>query len=124
VAAINIQVFKEHAERDPEFLRAMRYYDGVVRISVGDTEIYDLTFREGKMTGAGPRDAAEAAIFVKATEEQWSAMLAEFPKPFYHSLQSSAVRHGVVLSDTDATFAYLPALNRMMQILRMNHKAG
>jgi hypothetical protein len=124
VALINIQAFKERAKRDPEFLRAMRYYDGVVRISVGDTETYDLTFREGKMTGGGPGDVGEATISVKATEEQWSAMLAEYPKPFYHSLQSSAVRHGVVLSGTDATFAYLPALNRMMQILRINHKAG
>jgi hypothetical protein len=124
VAVINIQTFKERAGKDPEFLRAMRYYDGVLRISVGDTESYDLTFRDGKMTGAGASDAGGPMIFVKATEEQWSAMLAEYPKPFYHSLQSSAVRHGVLLSGTDATFAYLPALNRMMQILRMNRKAG
>jgi hypothetical protein len=48
-------------------------------------------------------------------------MLQRFPRPFYHSIQSTCVKHGMLLSNSNETFAYLPALNRMMQILRNVH---
>jgi hypothetical protein len=124
VPLIDIKAFHKVAAKDPEFLRAMRYYDGAISVSVGDAESYVLTFEDGKMLGVAEGPAADAVISVKATPEQWSAMLETFPKPFYQCLQSSAVRHGVELSGSDQTFAYLPALNRMMQLLRSNQKAG
>ena len=120
---IDISALEEATGKDPEFLRAMRYYSGAIQISVGDTESYTLKFQDGRMLGAAAGKEPDAIIYVNASPEQWAAMLEPYPQPFYLCLQSSAVRHGVKLSGTDATFAYLPALNRMMQLLRVNQKA-
>ncbi len=121
---IDIKAFQESAAEDPEFVREMRYYDGSIRLAIGDDEAYVLTFQGGKMKAGTAADCAGSAIFIEGSRAQWAAMLEPFPKPFFHSLQSSAVRHGVKLSTSDVTFAYLPALNRMMQLLRINHKGG
>jgi hypothetical protein len=121
---IDIKKFQESAVKDPEFKREMRYYDGSIRLGIGDGESYVLTFRDGVMTAAAGAAGTNPAIFVEGSEAQWAAMLEPLPKPFFQSLQSSAVRHGVKLSTTDATFAYLPALNRMMQLLRIHHQDG
>ena len=121
---INIKKFLESAAMDSEFKREMRYFDGSIRLGVGDDESHVLTFRDGVMTAGTGTAGTNAGIFVEGSEAQWAAMLEPLPRPFFQSLQSSAVRHGVKLSATDVTFAYLPGLNRMMQLLRISHKEG
>ncbi len=43
--------------------------------------------------------------------------------PLYQCLQTTSVKHGMHLSTTNETFAYLPALNRLVALLRVE-KAG
>ena len=51
-------------------------------------------------------------------------MLAQTPKPFYQCLQSTAVKHRLFISDSNETFAYLPALNRMLALMRQEFNSG
>jgi hypothetical protein len=45
-------------------------------------------------------------------------MLEPLPKPFYQCMQSTAVKHDLYMNVSNETFAYLPALNRLMQMMR------
>ena len=51
-------------------------------------------------------------------------MLALKPKPFYQCMQSTAVKHDLYMNVSNETFAYLPALNRLMQIIRSEFNKG
>lgn len=113
------------AAKDFEFAREMRYYTGSMHVTIGD-ESWAATFEDGTLTDVGPadQDPGDAAIWVAGTQEQWENLTAEVPPPFYQSLQSAAVRHGMLLSNTGSLFAYLPALNRLIDIYRRHNIAG
>jgi hypothetical protein len=114
-----MNAFRAAAESDPEFRRETRYLKGAVKVGIAD-DTYVLHFENGKLVQLGTDDTPDnqCKIVIKGTHEHWINMLAEKPKPFFQCLQSTAVRHGLTLSDTNETFAYLPALNRMMVLMR------
>jgi hypothetical protein len=120
---INMQAFRAVAEKDFEFNREMRYFDGRVKLDVGGDEQHVMKFEGGRLVELSDVDVpdSDCKIFVKGTHDQWSEMLKRYPRPFFHSIQSTCVKHGMVMSDSNESFAYLPALNRMMQILRNVH---
>ena len=113
------------ATEDFEFSREMRYYTGKLHVAVGD-KAWLAAFDDGKFLSVEPAgtDPQDAAIWIKGTQEQWDDMTAEFPRPFFQSLQSSSAKHGVLLSNTHQLYAYLPALNRLMQIFRQLNREG
>jgi hypothetical protein len=113
------------ATKDFEFNREMRYYTGKLHVAVGD-KAWLATYDDGKLVSVEPSatDPDDAAIWIKGTDEQWQDMTAEHPRPFFQSLQSSSAKHGVLLSNTHQLYAYLPALNRLMQIFRQLNVEG
>lgn len=113
------------ANEDFEFTREMRYYTGKLHITVGD-QAWLATYDDGKFLSVEPSDTdpQDAAIWIKGTDEQWDDMTAPYPRPFFQSLQSSSIKHGVQLSNTNQLYAYLPALNRLMQIFRQLNREG
>jgi hypothetical protein len=113
------------AAEDFEFSREMRYYTGKFHVRIGDTA-WLAAYEDGKLTGVATSDPdpADAAIWIKGTSEQWEDMTAAYPRPFFQSLQSSSAKHGVQLSNTHQLYAYLPALNRLMQIFRQLNVKG
>lgn len=115
----------QSADKDFEFSREMRYYTGKLHVAIGD-QAWLAAYDDGKLLSVGPSgtDPQDAAIWVRGTREQWEDMTARYPRPFFQSLQSSSVRHGVQLSNTHQFFAYLPALNRLMQIFRQLNAEG
>ncbi len=119
---LQIDRFERTAREDFEFTREIRYFDGQIELTAGD-ESYHLVITDGALAGAhtGPADDAACRIRISGPELLWQEMLADKPTPFHQCLQSTAVRHGLQMSDTNETFAYLPALNRMLQILRTLH---
>jgi hypothetical protein len=121
MAVIDFEAFTKASKDDPEFRRAMRYYDGTITLRVGSDEMHRMDFTNGESVEqvAGP-----GRIEIEGTEEHWINLLQSLPKPFYQCLQSTAVKHGMKMTDTNETFAYLPALNRMVQIMRDLRKAG
>lgn len=114
------------ANEDFEFTREIRYYTGRLHVTIGE-QAWEAEFHDGKLisvndaSAAGPHDAALA---ISGSVEQWEKMTAPYPPPFFQSLQSSSIKHGVQLSNTDQLFAYLPALNRLMQIFRQANVEG
>lgn len=104
---------------DPEFSREMRFFTGAMKIGVGD-RMTVATFDDGKLVGVVDQDVPDdqCKIVVRGTQDHWDHLLAEKPVPFYQCLQTTTVKHGMYMSTTNETFAYLPALNRLTQLLR------
>jgi hypothetical protein len=69
-------------------------------------------------------DDEKCKIVIRGTGEQWDALLQKKPRPFYQCLQSSNIKHGLFLSNNNETFAYLPALNRMTNLMREARPEG
>ncbi len=114
------QSFADTARQDFEFTRETRYLTGAIKLDFG-TSAWLLNFDDGKLTdiadGAGVTEE-NCTIVVGGTPEQWEMLLEMKPRPFYQCIQSAAVKHGMRISDTHESFAYLPALNRMTTLLR------
>lgn len=125
MSLVDMKTIAEVARSDPEFTRETRYLNGIVKFGVADEE-YLLRFDNGKLISAelGTIPDSECRIVVRGTREHWLAMLEKYPKPFYQCLQSTAVKHGLQLSDLNETFAYLPALNRMTTLMRQTYNQG
>jgi adenosine deaminase len=114
----------DQANKDFEFTREIRYYTGRLHVSIGD-QAWEAAYEDGKFVSvAEAGTVTDAALSISGSVEQWEAMTAEHPPPFFQSLQSSSIKHGVRLSNTDQLFAYLPALNRLMQIFRQANVEG
>ena len=118
------KVFAETARSDFEFKRETRYLTGSIKLDFG-SESWALSFDNGKLLDVA--DGSELSdkdckIIVGGSPEQWDALLELKPKPFYQCVQSAAVKHGMRISDSNESFAYLPGLNRMTTLLRqMKH---
>lgn len=108
---------RTEAMNDPEFERAMRYFTGTLAIVIdGDSVAFD--FADGQLVGPLTTPAADADIMISGTQAQWDEMLAEYPRPFYQCLQTTSIKHGMELNNTAVFYAYLPALNRLVSLLR------
>ena len=114
-----------YAMNDPEFHREMRFFDGRIKIGVAGEETV-AEFADGALVSVAVTDVpdADCKIIIRGTDEHWTNMLAPFPVPFFQCLQTTNVKHGLELSTTNETFAYLPALNRLVQILRSEQKVS
>jgi hypothetical protein len=115
----DVAAFANDAMRDPEFSREMRFFDGKLGISVGSDDTV-LEFSDGRLVNAGKKkiDEKETTIFIRGSAEDWSQLLQPYPRPFFQCLQTAVVKHGMRISTTNQTYAYLPALNRFVSLLR------
>jgi len=122
---VDMNALEGKARSDFEFTRETRYFDGAMKIGMAG-EDYLLRFQDGKLLGIERQSLPDddCKIVIDGTEEHWTNLLADKPKPFYQCLQSTAVKHGLKISDTNETFAYLPALNRMVTLMRQIAKGG
>jgi hypothetical protein len=115
------EAFARLAKSDFEFKRETRYLNGIIKIEFGGGETWALRFENGELKtiedGTSLSDQS-AKIVVGGRSDQWEDLLADKPRPFFQCLQSAAVKHQMRISDTNETFAYLPALNRMTVLLR------
>ncbi|PDT50122.1 hypothetical protein CO661_00150 [Sinorhizobium fredii] len=123
--AIDLRKFTQLAQEDFEFKRETRYLNGIVKLDF-PTRSVALHFDDGKMVKVEEAnyDDDKCKIVVRGTSEQWESLLALKPLPFYQCLQSANVKHGLQLSTTNETFAYLPALNRMTTLMRNARPEG
>ena len=106
---------------DPELKREFRFFTGRLKVGVaGESTV--ATFNDGELVAVvdGGSDW-DCQIVIDGSAEHWENMLQAYPKPFYQCLQTTAVKHGLRLSSTNETFAYLPALNRLVSLMRLTH---
>lgn len=125
MSLIDMKRVCETAQSDPEFKRETRYLSGIVKVQVGP-DVSLLHFDNGDLLHVATSDLPDeqCKIVVRGTSDHWSNLLEPYPKPFYQCLQSTAVKHQLHLSNTNETFAYLPALNRLTVLIRNTHNAG
>lgn len=123
--AINLEKFTQLAREDFEFKRETRYLNGIIKLDFPERSVA-LHFNDGKLVNVEEAgyDDDKCKIVIRGTGEQWEALLQHKPLPFYQCLQSSNVKHGLHLSNTNETFAYLPALNRMTTLMRNARTEG
>lgn len=116
---LELKKYAEALAKDPEFNREIRYYDGAVKMIMGNS-VYVFLIKEGKLVDALDDLSAEcpADLVVEGTDEMWSNLLAKVPRPFYQCLQTTCVKHGMKMSNDVKSLAYLPAWNRMIKMLR------
>jgi hypothetical protein len=125
MSLLNMEMVRAVGASDPEFVRETRYLSGAVKLRVAD-DTHVLHFENGAITRLSGDDTPDdgCKIVIKGTREHWTNLLADKPKPFYQCLQSTAVKHGLSISNTNETFAYLPALNRMTVLMRQVFNSG
>ncbi len=109
------------AMSDPEFSREIRYFTGKLKLAIDAVEAV-FEFNDGKLVKASDDKVADAdcKIYVKGNKLQWTNMLAKYPVPFFQCFQTTNIKHGLVMSTTNETYAYLPALNRLLAFMRKN----
>lgn len=108
-------------QEDKEFNREIRYFDGTVKLQMGDAT-YCLLIKDGKLvtlTDKLPADTTADTVF-GGTDFQWSNLLAAVPVPFFQCIQTSCVREGMTMSNDVKSLAYLPAWNRLFRVMRLN----
>ena len=111
------------ANNDPEFRIAARFWDTVLRITMGDTA-HLLYIRDGQMTAVRPWDPMQQVwtswqVSITAPAEDWSKFLAPLPPPFYQDLWGATLHHGfTVEGDLASFYPYYPAMRRLFDLMR------
>ena len=108
-------------QEDKEFNREIRYYDGTVKLLMGDAT-YCLLIKDGKLikiVDSLPASTTADTEFA-GNDTQWSGLLAAVPVPFFQCIQTSCVREGMSMSNDPKSLAYLPAWNRLFRVMRLN----
>lgn len=118
---VDIKRLESILQEDREFNREIRYYDGTVKLIMGD-QTYCLIIKDGKLvtiTSDLPAATTADSEFV-GNNTQWSNLLSPVPVPFFQCIQTSCVREGMTMSNDVKTLAYLPAWNRLFRVMRLN----
>lgn len=115
--ALDKEMFAKLARDDFEFTRETRYFNGTVKLEIGD-DIWALNFNDGELLNINQTPQGEVKVVVGGTSDQWDELLQDKPRPFYQCIQSAAVKEGMWITNTHETFAYLPAVNRLTALMR------
>ncbi len=119
---INLKSMSSSLNEDPEYSRETRYFSGLIKIEM-DKVAQILSYDNGKLQNISLDDTDDknCKIVVRGDKDTWLNMLQLKPKPFYQCMQSTAVKHDLFMNVSNETFAYLPALNRLMQMMRAEY---
>ncbi len=122
---INLKSMSSSLNEDPEYSRETRYFSGLIKIEM-DKIAQILSYDNGKLQkiSLDDTDDENCKIVVRGDKDTWLNMLQLKPKPFYQCMQSTAVKHDLYMNVSNETFAYLPALNRLMQMMRAEYNKG
>ena len=110
---------RQRANGDAEFRQHARFWNATVRLGFGGKAI-KLRIENGEVAVIEPWFGAIAAdLSISASTEQWQALLAKTPQPFYQDLYPAAIHHGFEVSGSiDDYCAYYPAIRRLIELLR------
>lgn len=121
---LNLESVCEYARNDFEFTREMRFFSGSICIQIGQ-KANAMFFENGKFLELKEvENGDDCTIVISGDESIWEEMLKKVPRPFYQCLQTTQVKHGLYITTNTITYAYLPALNRLLQIMKMIVNGG
>ena len=122
---VDLKSMSSALNNDPEYSRETRYFTGLIKIEI-DNVAQILSYDNGKLKDITSGDTKDenCKIVVRGDKDTWLNMLQLKPKPFYQCMQSTAVKHDLYMNVSNETFAYLPSLNRLMQMMRAEFNKG
>ncbi|MEU6573644.1 hypothetical protein [Streptomyces sp. NPDC046805] len=124
---LDLAAFETELRSDPEFVLHSRYLTTVLRVVIGQTQSFRIVVRSGAVVeidpGVTPFDSYD--IQLAGTEEQWEALLAPIPAPFYQDFYPAMLHHDFrIEGDMETIMAYYPAVRRLGDIFRTVANAG
>ena len=110
---------QRRANEDAEFRQHARFWNATIRLVIG-RKAYKLRMEGGAVALIEPWFGAIAAdLSISASEEEWTALLAKTPAPFYQDLYPAVIHHGFeVAGSVNDYCAYYPAIRRLIELLR------
>ena len=103
---------------DGEFRLAARFWNGGLRLEIGES-VVGLVLTEGIATPAAPDRDAPGVITLTAAEPVWAQLLSARPPRFYNDLFSVVSSREVTLAADGVLYAqYYPAVMRALELLR------
>ena len=104
---------------DPEFELAARFMSHNIRLGVGESECI-VKVSDGIVTEIKLPPFSEPCDFsIEGPSQSWENLLEPVPPPFYNSLFAGLQRGNFRLTgDLEVAYAYLWAMNRMVDIMR------
>lgn len=105
---------------DPEFKLAARFLSEDVLLESGDSRCR-ITVLEGEVTGIilNPPLKDHWSFSITASAEFWDKLLQPSPPPYYTGVNAGMLRGNLqIMGDIEIAFAYLWAMNRMMDVMR------
>ncbi len=117
---------RSFANDDGEFRLHARFWNATIRLGVGDDSL-KVRIDDGAIAEIGPWFGVLAGnLAITAPEDDWQALLAAKPRPFYQDLYPATIHHGFdVAGDIRNYCAYYPAIRRLIEIMReVNNEAA
>ena len=113
---------REAANADPEFRIAARFWNGAIRIEIGE-RAYTLEVCDGAIVRFASASNGHAhSVRIAAPEEAWRKFLEPVPRAFFHDLGAAVTREGFVLEgDLMSFWPYYPAMRRLFDVMRQLH---
>ncbi len=110
---------RKRANEDSEFRLHGRFWTSRIRLRLGAAEL-KVEVQGGTIASIEPWFGTVAAdLSIKAPEEDWQALLAATPRPFYQDLYPATLHHGFEMAGARThSCAYYPALRRFVEIMR------
>ena len=101
---------------DGEFRLASRYWNGGLRLVMGD-DVVAVIVTEGAVSAGDPGEG-EGVVTLVGSADLWDRLLAPVPAPYFHDI-APAQALGLVRSGPELTYwQYLPAIQRAVELLR------
>lgn len=116
---VDMQKVIAGANDSESFKRAARYLTGTLKVDLG-TEAWLLRFENGVATEvARVERECDSDMWVAASAETWTNMMAETPVPFYQGVQSAKFAHDLDYSWNTMTMQYFPLLDALVRRMRL-----
>ena len=110
------EVLAARCAADGEFRLASRYWNGGLRLVMGD-HVVAVMVTEGAVSAGDPGEG-EGVVTLTGSADLWDCLLAPVPAPYFHDV-APAQALGLVRSGPELTYwQYSPAIQRAVELLR------
>ncbi len=118
---LDLDALERELGSDPEFVLHSRYLTASIRVVIGEAQSFRIVIRDGAIAEIDPvvTPFDSYDIQLAGSEEQWSALLAATPPPFYQDFYPAMLHHGFrIEGDMETIMAYYPAIRRLGDLFR------
>jgi hypothetical protein len=119
-----LERLRQDINQDAEFKLAARYMSEDILLEVDNSrcivKVHDGAIQE---INPDPFSNEHWSFGIKATSGSWDKLLQSSPPPFYTGLNAAMMRGNLqITGHIEAAFAYLWAMNRMLDIMKQSGK--